>query len=193
MLFRKHLQKFIDESIRHSCFIHYTIYTVVYIDLWWYGSGIFSLRSVVCGYEVKKQKPDISVCKHPVILCPEVRCVTCARTPVWLLCSQGSHTLSTMKMTISTSPHPTLPRGSSWKPNMQILPVQTGWVPDIQMMIPLLSSHSFSLWSAHMLYIMYTTAQSSGAGLISGTVSLPPPQPLHTPPHTLFPPSFLAD
>lgn len=29
-----------------------------------------------------------------------------------------------------TSPHPTLPRGSDWKPNMQILPVQTGWGTD---------------------------------------------------------------
>lgn len=46
-------------------------------------------------------------------------------------CSQSSHTLSTTKTTVPpTSPHPTLPRGFDWKPNMQILPVQTGWGTD---------------------------------------------------------------
>lgn len=85
--------------------------------------------------------------------------------------------------------HPTLPRGSDWKPNMQILPVQTGRRPDIQMMILLLSFLSFSLWSLHVLYIMYTTVESSGPGLISDTS--PPLSPYIYTSSSFFPPPWM--
>lgn len=75
--------------------------------------------------------------------------------------SQSSHALSTTKT--PHQPHLTLPQGSGCKLNMQILPVQTSWGTDVQIMTLLL--FSLCLWSLCMLY-MY-----------SGWIPPPPPPP----------------
>lgn len=82
-----------------------------------------------------------------------------------------------------TSPRPTLPRGSGWKPNMQILPVQTGWGTDIQIMTLLLSFLSFSLWSLHMLYIYYSWIRWCWFNFWHSDPLTPSPP--HTPPPSL--------
>lgn len=88
----------------------------------------------------------------------------------------------------STPLYPTLPRGSSWTCKL-CLSKQAGGLIFKKWHLFCTSSPSLSDLS---ICCTYTTVESVGAGFISGTVTLPPPQPPHTHhlPHCLSLSSF---
>lgn len=133
----------------------------------------YDLRSVLCVNEVKREKRETWhwCVRTPLISCPQVRRVTCTEGPLsrTVLFPEQPHP-EHHEDDYFHPPHPTLPYPGALgcKPNMQILPVQTGRGTEIQIMTLLLSFLSFS---DLFICCTYTTVESGGAGRASGAVT----------------------
>lgn len=147
--------KFIHES---DWFISQTLDTT-YNCFFWFYDMISDQYSCVNEVKREKREPWHWCVWTPPISCPQVRCVTCTEGPLsrTVLFPKQPHP-EHHEDDYFHPPHPTppYPGALGCKPNMQILPVQTGRGTDIQIMPLLLSFLSFSLWSLHMLYIYYS-------------------------------------
>ena len=157
-------------------FIYQTLYTTFNCFYLFY--MISDQFSVLMKWKREKRGTWYWCVRAPLISCPQVRRVTCTEGPLsWTALFPKQPHPEHHEDDYFHPPHPTppCPGALGCKPNMQILPVQTGRGTDIQIMTLLLSFLSFlSLISPYAVHIL----QLNLAALVELLAQWPP----HAPP-----------